>query len=185
MGAPASALPDQLDLGRALPHEHAFDLALERNHARSGDLAQRRTFVAEDPRIAVLVGADGANPEIGEHARKDPHRVLDTRVLGIRLDPLEVGLGPDPLDLELRNEHDELAGAAPGERDRTLRREEAEVGEVPDVVLVEEHVPGCLDDGPRHAGGVSVGPRIPRPESFPRSTSPACLAAAPPVGENE
>ena len=50
-----------------------------------------------------------AIPSVGEHTREDQHRVLDARVLGVRLDPVEGGLRPHALDLELRHEHDQLA----------------------------------------------------------------------------
>jgi hypothetical protein len=62
------------------------------------------------------------------------------RVLGIELDPLELGLGAHPLDLELGNEDGHVSRDVCGERDRPLGREEAEAREVLDVVLAEEHV---------------------------------------------
>ena len=98
-------------------------------------------LVAEDARVAVLVGADRApDAEIGEHAREDAHRVLDARILGVRLDPLERRLGAHALDLELGDEHHHLARRVLREDDRPLRGEEAEAREVLDVVRVEEHV---------------------------------------------
>src|SRR5581483_108924 len=81
--APARALADELDLAVALPHPHRLDRRGHRRDAGAGHLAERRALVAEDARVAVLVGADPAgNPHVREHAREDPHRVLDTRVLG-------------------------------------------------------------------------------------------------------
>jgi hypothetical protein len=98
-------------------------------------------LVAEDPGIAVLVGADhSADPEVGQQARQNLHRVLDPRVLRIRLDALELGLGAHALDFELRHEHRHLAPRALGEDDGALGREEAEAREVADVVLVEEDI---------------------------------------------
>ena len=140
-GTPAGALADQLDLALALPRHHALDHGGERLDPGAGDLAQRRPLVAEDAGVAVLVGADRvADPEVREHPRENPHRMLDSRVLGVGLDALEGRLGAHPLDLELGDEHDRLAGGALGEHDRPLGREEAEAREVLDVVLVEEDV---------------------------------------------
>ena len=79
--------------------------------------------------------------------REDAHRMLAPRVLGIRLDALEVGLGADALDLELRHEHHQVAGRVARERHGALRREEAEVRQVADVVLVEDDVPGQVSLG--------------------------------------
>ena len=75
-----------------------------------------------------------------QHAGEDAHRVLEPRILGIRLDALEVGLGADALDLELRHEHHQVARRVARERHRTLGRQEAEVRQVADVVLVEDDI---------------------------------------------
>ena len=141
--APAAALADERDLALALAHEHRLDRVAERRDARTRDRAQRGALVAEDPGIAVAVGADRAlDPEIGQHPRETEHRVLEPRVLRVRLDPLERGLGPRALDLELRHEDRRLAAGALRVHDRPLVREEPEAGEVLDVVGAEEDVPG-------------------------------------------
>ena len=140
--APSRALPDQRDLDLALARHHRLDGCCERDDGRARDLAERRPLVAEDPGVAVLVGADpAADPEALEHPGEEAHRMLRAGVLGVRLDD-ERRLGPDPLDLELRDEHGHLAGRALREDDGPLGGEEPEVREVPDVVLVEEDVPG-------------------------------------------
>ena len=103
--------------------------------------------------------------------------MLDTRVFGVRLDPLERRLGAGALDLELRDEHDRLPGRALREDDGTLVREEAEAREVLDVVLPEEHVAAqpfpphvlehpaapCLQLGRRYPG--TRLPRLVHPRS--------------------
>ncbi len=66
--------------------------------------------------------------------------MLDARVLGIRLDALEAGLGTRARDLELGHEDRRVAACALRVDDRTLVREEPEAGEVLDVVGVEQHV---------------------------------------------
>ena len=100
--------------------------------------------VAEDARVAVLVGRDRvAQAEVGDHAGEDPHRVLEPRVLGVRLDALEAGLLAHPLDLELRHEDRHLAADALREGDRALRGQEPEAGQVLDVGLVEQRVAGA------------------------------------------
>ena len=45
-----------------------------------------------------------------------------TRVLGVRLDPLEVGLGADALDLELGHEDGQVAGAVAVRAGRSVER---------------------------------------------------------------
>ena len=143
VAAPAPALADQLDLRVALANEHRLQQRGERRDRAADRLAQRRPFVAEDARVAVLVGSDGAgDPHVEQHAGEDPHRMLVPRILGIRLDALEVGLGANALDLELRHEHHQVAGGIAGQRDGPLRRQEAEVRQVADVVLIEDDVPG-------------------------------------------
>ena len=98
-------------------------------------------MIPEDPGVAVLVRADrAADPEAVEHAREDLHRVLGARVLGVRLDALERRLGPDALDLELRDEHDRRAVRALREDDGPFGREKPEPRQIADVVLVEDDV---------------------------------------------
>ena len=70
--------------------------------------------------------------------------MLDPRVLGIRLHPLELGLGANPLDFELGDEDGHVSRARCDERDGPLGGQEAEAREVLDVLLVEEHVAGEL-----------------------------------------
>ena len=143
MLAPARALADQLDLGGALSHHHGLDERCERRDERACDRAERGAPVAEDPGVAVVVrGERAGDSEVGEDAREDRHRVLDSRILGIRLDPLECRLSARALDLELGHEDDMLAGHALGEDHRPLVREEVETGEIADRVLLEENVAG-------------------------------------------
>src|SRR5581483_10832541 len=100
MRAPASALADQLDLGRALARDHVLDPLAHVDDLRARHLAQRRPLVAEDAGVAVLV--DGDRPreaEIGDDAREDLQRMLEARVLGIRLDARKRRLGTRALDL--------------------------------------------------------------------------------------
>ena len=93
----------------ALSGHHPLDRRLERRDRAAGHLAERRTLVPEDPRVAVLVDADPTgDAEVAEDAAQDPHRVLGARVLGIGLDVLERRLGAHALDLELRDEHGRL-----------------------------------------------------------------------------
>ncbi len=84
----------QRDLVLALPHHHALDDVRERRDVALGHLAERRPLIAEDAGIAVPVGADRLpDPEVGKHPPESPHRMLDSRILGIRLDPPERRFG--------------------------------------------------------------------------------------------
>ena len=160
MLAPAGALPDQLYLRLALAHHHALDQRRQRGDLRLHHLAQRRPLVAEDARIAVVVGPERpVDAHLREHIAEDPDRVLDTRVLRVRLDPLECGLGPHALDLELGHEDGELARRAHRDADRPLGGEEVEAREVLDVAVVEEHAAGEA-----HALEEVEQPRTPRLE---------------------
>jgi len=138
--APARALADQRDLVLALADEHPLDEGGERENVTCADLAERRALIAEDAGVAVLFGADrSAHSHVLEHALQDPHRMLFTRILGVRLDTVELRLREHALDLELRDEHGRLAREVDGERNGPLRREEREAPEIADVGLVEEH----------------------------------------------
>ena len=141
--APAPALADERDLGGALPPHHPLDHVAERRDRCGRRVAQRRPLVAEDAGVPVLVGADRIpDPQVDQDPHEDRHRVLDSRVLRIRLDPREVGLGARALDLELRHEHRRLAADALRVDHRPLVRQEPEPGEVLDGVGAEEDVAG-------------------------------------------
>jgi hypothetical protein len=140
--APASALADECELVLALAHHHPLDGSRERRDRAGRRLAERRAPIAEDSRIAVLIGPDrGLNAHVGQNAPEDRHRMLDARILGVGLDPVEGRLGAHTLDLELRHEDHHVPGRALREDDGPFRREEAEGREVLDVVLIEEDVP--------------------------------------------
>ena len=137
--APASALADERELVLALSRHHPLDgVGKERDGARRR-LAEGRALVAEDSRVAVLIRADRAlDAHVGEHPPQDQHRMLEARILGVGLDPLERRFRAHPLDLEFGHEHHHLAACALRIDDRSLRGEEAEGREVLDVVLIEE-----------------------------------------------
>ena len=68
--------------------------------------------------------------------------MLETRVLRVRLDPLERRFVSHSLDLELGDEDRELTRSVRGDGDGALRCEELEGREIADVVLTEEHEAG-------------------------------------------
>ena len=144
----------------------------ERGHRAPGDLGERRPLVAEDPRIAVLIGGDRPLEQPCEQG----HRMLRPGVLRIRLDPVEVAFLLGALDLEARDERGQLV--ADDDHDRPLVREEVETDVVLDVRLVEEHDrrAGVLEQ-PRAArreflGAIPVG-CTPRVYQTIRSADPA------------
>jgi hypothetical protein len=67
--------------------------------------------------------------------------MLGARILGIRLDAVEAGLGADARDLELGHECRRLATEPLQVGDGTLGREEREARQVLDVALVEDDEP--------------------------------------------
>ena len=142
MRTPLCALPDQGDLGLAFAGHQALDERRERRHGLLGDLAQRRSVIAENAGIAVLVGADASDPQLRQHARKKSHRMFQPRVLRVGLDPLEIGFRTDAVDLELGHEDGHVSRAVSDHRHRALGGKKPEAGEVADVVLVEEDVAG-------------------------------------------
>ena len=140
--APAGALADELDLRLALPRHETLERRRRGHDLGAADLRERRPLVAEDAGVAVLVGGDRArDPHVVEEPREDAHRVLGARVLGIRLDAVEAGLGADTGDLELGDERRGLAAEALDVRDGALGREEREARQVLDVALVEDDEP--------------------------------------------
>jgi hypothetical protein len=116
-------------------------------------------LIAQDAGVAVAIGADRvADPHVREYAREKLHRMLDPRVLGVRLDPLEGRLGAHALDLELGHEDGHLAHRALGEDDGALGREKAEAGEVLDVVRVEQDI--SREPGVPHVLEQPLTPRL-------------------------
>ena len=91
--------------------------------------------------------------------------MLEARILGVGLDPLERRFRPHPLHLELGHEHHRLAARCSAQDNRPLRGEEAEGREVLDVVLVEEDV-ACESRSPRRLRQ-SVTPRRNSPSGMP------------------
>ena len=84
----------------------------ERRHLGSVTSLSDGPLIAEDAGVAVVVGPErAADSHVLEHVAEDVHRVLDARVLRVRLDPLEGGLGPRALDLELGHEDRQLPAA--------------------------------------------------------------------------
>ena len=79
--APARALADQLDFRVALPRISA--LPRPSDTTRPPVATERRPVIAEDARVAVVVGADrAADPHVGEQPREDEHRVPDAGYSG-------------------------------------------------------------------------------------------------------
>ena len=108
--APAGALADQLHLRLALAHHHALDQRRQRSHVGPHHLPERRAFVTENARIAVIVGSERAvDAHVSEDTAEDSHRMLCARVLGVGLHPTERRLGLHALDLELGNEDGEIS----------------------------------------------------------------------------
>ena len=137
---PPAALADQRDLGLGLDRHLLLDLRRDSDDGRSRELAERRPAVAEDPRVAVLVGAD--LPGQAEGGQRGLDGVLGARVAGVLeivLDAVEHRLRLGVLDLEAGDDERSLSLAAQDERDRPLGRSEREARVVEDVVGIEEN----------------------------------------------
>ena len=143
--APLRALADQFDLRRALDRHLILDEGRDLLRGRARQLRQRRTAVAEYPRIPVLVGAERVGDlHLGQQAPQRFHRVCLRRVLRIVGDMVDACVRLRVLALEARDEHPALALGVEHEGDRSLGGREREAGVVEDVVRVEEHRAGEL-----------------------------------------
>ena len=103
---PLRALADQRDLRVALDRHLVLDEGRDPLGRLAGQLAEARAAVAEDPRIAVLVGAEpAAHAERTEQLGQRLQRVPLARVLVVRGDLLHGRVRLRVLDLEPRHEH--------------------------------------------------------------------------------
>ena len=158
--APADALPDQRDLRLRLDRHLRLDLLDDADDLRARELREGRPAVAEDPRVAVLVGADRSREaHVGEGRSEDVVGAGIARVLEVVLDAVERRARLRVLHLEARD--DEGPCAVPGEDacDRPLGRHEGEARVVEDVGRVEEHdtrQAGCLRPFEEHIAASSV-----------------------------
>ncbi len=142
MLAPAGALADELDLRLALSRHQALERRRGGHDLRAADLGHGGPLVAEDAGVSILVGGDRArDPHVVEEPGEDPHGVLGARILAIRLDAVEAGLGADARDLELGHERRRLAAEPLHVGDGALGREEREARQILDVALVEDDEP--------------------------------------------
>ena len=137
---PADALTDQCDLGLRLDRHLRFDLGDNADDARAGELRERGAAVAENPRVAVLIGPDRpGQPHVRQGPCEHVFRARDARVLEVVLHAVEGRLRLRVLDLEARDDQRPCPIGSEDERDRPLGRDEREACVVEDVVRVEEH----------------------------------------------
>lgn len=140
---PAHALADEHDLRVRLDRHLRLDLLDDADDLGAGQVRERRAAVAEDPRIAVLVGTDPPRePEVGQGSAD---HVLGARVAGVFevvLDAIERGARLGMLDLEAWDDERARAVHAEDAGDRPLGRNEREARVVENVGRVEEHDPG-------------------------------------------
>ena len=137
---PADALADERDLRRRLDRHLRLDRLDDADDARARELRERRSPIAEDPRITVLIGADRpGEAELGEGSGEDVLCARVARVLEVVIDAIERRARLGMLELEPRDDECTRAVPAEDERDRPLGRDEREPGVVEDVVRVEEH----------------------------------------------
>ena len=139
---PAHALADERDLGCGLDRHLRLDPLRDADTVAPESSTERGTAMAEDPRVAVLVGADRpCDAEVGERLRENRLRPRVARVLEVVLHAVERRLGLGVLDLEPRNDEGARAVRGEDEGDRPLGRDEREARVVEDVVRIEEHDP--------------------------------------------
>ena len=138
--APLRALADQVELGRALDRHLILDEGGDLLRRRARELRQRRPPVAEDPRIPVLVGAEGSGDlHLLEQGAERFHRVRLGGVLRIVRHVVDAGIRLCVLALESRHKHAAFAFRVQDEGDRALGGCERKARVVEDVVGVEEH----------------------------------------------
>ena len=77
----------------------------DRGHGRARDLTQRGATVAQYPRVAVAIDAEGADHiQRGERVAQHLHGVRVVGILNVMVDAREAGLRPRVLDLQPRHE---------------------------------------------------------------------------------
>ena len=145
---PADALANERDLGLRLDRHLRLDLLDDADDLGARELREGRASVAEDPRVAVLVGADRPpQAELGERRRENGLGTWIAGVLEVVVDSIERRARLGVLDLEPGNDERPGAVGREDERDRPFGRDEREAGVVEDVVRVEEDdagEPRCL-----------------------------------------
>ena len=103
--APADALADERDLRLRLDRHLRLDLLDDADDRRARELRERRPAVAEDPRVAVLVGADRSREaHVGERRSEDVVGARIARVLEVVLDAVERRARLRVLHLEARDD---------------------------------------------------------------------------------
>ena len=107
---PLRALADERELGLRLHGHLRLDERDDADDLAARQLGQRRALVAEDPRIAVLVGADlAADRHGGEQVGQRRLGTRIARVLVVVGDALDAGRSARVLHLEPRHEHRRLS----------------------------------------------------------------------------
>ena len=140
---PADALTDERDLGIGLHRHLPLDLFDDADDGGAGELGERRTAVAEDPGVAVLVGADRSREAgVGERPREGILGPRVARVLEVVLDPVDRRLRSACSTSSLGTTSVRGSVRAEDEGDRALGRRKCEARVVEDVVRVEQDDPG-------------------------------------------
>jgi len=111
--APFRALADQRDLCRTLDRHLVLDEGGDLLRCRADEIRQGGTAVTENPRIAVLVGAERTtNAHVVEQCAQRFHRMRFRRVLGIVGDVAYERIRLRVLALQPRHEHSSFAVGA-------------------------------------------------------------------------
>ncbi len=127
-----------------LAHQLILDEGAHRHDLPPDQLAERRTAIAENPRIAVVVRRDlGVGVADHAHVADQPlerfGRVRIVRVLDVVIDPVDQRVGFGVLAFEPGHEQAAFAARAHDEGNRALGRDEGESAVVEDVGAVEQH----------------------------------------------
>ena len=140
--APACALAGSARPRPALFRASALSITPPSGATRAGHLGERRALVAEDPRVAVLVGADRSR--IPRSASTRAQTSIGCSAPGYSgYDSIRSKVVSARVRATSNSGHEDrhLAGRVLREGHRPLVRQEAEAGRVLDVGLVEEDDP--------------------------------------------
>jgi hypothetical protein len=137
--APFGALSDEGQFGGTLDRHLRFDKFAHPHDFCASQLGKARPLVAQDPGIAIGIGADVAGHcHVLQDAFENDHRVWIVGVLEVMIDAVYQRLALGVLHFQARHKERALALGADGKGNRPFCGNEGKVGEIAHIVIVEQ-----------------------------------------------